>query len=243
VTDHRTRPLFAVVPAAGIGARMAAGLPKQYLTLEGRTLAEHTVARLLAFAPIRKLVVAVAAGDPWWPELAVSRDPRVETVSGGASRAHSVLAGVSAVLDQAANARVLVHDMARPLVRLSDIQALVDHRDAGDGVILARPVTDTIKQADPHHRIRATLDRDTIWRALTPQLFDARRLYDALQAALRDHPELITDEASALEAAGACPALLAGRADNIKITVPEDLALARFYLRAQEEEGLAWQFV
>lgn len=236
-------PLFAVVPAAGVGARMGAGLPKQYLTLQGRTLAEHTLGRLLSFAPIQAVVVAVADADPWWPELAVARHPRVATVTGGDSRARSVLAGVAAVLERAPHARVLVHDMARPLVRLSDIQALIDHPDQGDGAILARPVTDTIKQADTDARIRATLDRATIWRALTPQLFDAQRLHDALLGALRADPAAITDEASALEAAGARPALVAGHTDNIKVTVPEDLALARFYLRAQEEEGLAWQFV
>ncbi len=244
MTDRR--PLFAVVPAAGVGARMGAGLPKQYLTLQGRTLAEHTLGRLLAFAPIEAVVVAVAVDDPWWRELPPARHARVATVTGGASRARSVLAGVAAVLERAPAARVLVHDMARPLVRLSDIQALIDHPDPpgqGDGAILALPVTDTIKQADGDTRIRATLDRTRIWRALTPQLFDARRLHDALRAALHHQPEAITDEASALEAVGARPALIAGHADNIKITVPEDLALARFYLRAQEEEGLAWQFV
>ena len=160
MTDRRSPPpLFAVVPAAGVGARMGAGLPKQYLTLQGRTLAEHTLGRLLAFAPLQAVVVAVAEGDPWWPELAVARHPRVTSVTGGDSRARSVLAGVAAVLERAPNARVLVHDMARPLVRLSDIQALLDYDDRGDGAILARPVTDTIKQADADTRIRATLDR------------------------------------------------------------------------------------
>ncbi|MEP4525402.1 MAG: 2-C-methyl-D-erythritol 4-phosphate cytidylyltransferase, partial [Alloalcanivorax venustensis] len=105
-------PLFAVVPAAGVGARMGAGLPKQYLTLQGRTLAEHTLGRLLAFAPLQAVVVAVADGDPWWPELAVARHPRVTSVTGGDSRARSVLAGVAAVLERAPDARVLVHDMA-----------------------------------------------------------------------------------------------------------------------------------
>ena len=89
-------PLFAVVPAAGVGARMGAGLPKQYLTLQGRTLAEHTLGRLLAFAPLQAVVVAVADGDPWWPELAVAGHPRVTSVTGGDSRARSVLAGVAA---------------------------------------------------------------------------------------------------------------------------------------------------
>lgn len=227
--------LFAVVPAAGVGARMGAGLPKQYLSLVGRTLAEHTVSRLLAFAPIRELVVAVAPADPWWPELAVSRERRVRTVTGGANRADSVRAGLAAVLERAPDAWVLVHDMARPLVRLSDIQTLLDAADE-QGALLALPVTDTIKQADQDERIAATLERALIWRALTPQLFPARALYEALAGA----PGEVTDEASAMEAAGWRPRLVAGRADNIKITVPEDLALARFYLEAQRQEGIAW---
>ena len=232
-------PLYAVVPAAGVGARMGAGLPKQYLTLEGHTVAEHTLTRLLAFAPLRGVVVAVADGDPWWPKLPVADHPRVETVAGGDCRAASVRAGVAAVLARDPDAWVLVHDMARPLVRLSDIQALVDHcRRAGDqdGAILARRVSDTIKRADGDDRIAATLDRRHIWRALTPQLFAAAALYDALGGDL----DTLTDEASAMEARGRHPALVEGQADNIKITLPEDLALARFYLRAQEEEGLAW---
>ncbi|MBM1143380.1 2-C-methyl-D-erythritol 4-phosphate cytidylyltransferase [Alcanivorax sp. ZXX171] len=235
MTPSKPRPLYAVVPAAGVGARMGAALPKQYLTLEGRTVAEHTLTRLLAFAPLRRVVVAVAAGDPWWPELDVARHRRVQTVTGGASRAASVRAGVAAVLARDPDAWVMVHDMARPLVRLSDIQALVDGCGE-DGAILARRVTDTIKRADGDDRIAATLDRRHIWRALTPQLFPARALHDALGGDL----DAITDEASALEATGRHPALVEGRADNIKITLPEDLALARFYLGTQEEEGLAW---
>ncbi|MBL7249147.1 2-C-methyl-D-erythritol 4-phosphate cytidylyltransferase [Alcanivorax marinus] len=214
---------------------MGAGLPKQYLTLEGRTVAEHTITRLLAFAPLRRVVVAVANGDPWWPQLPVAGHRRVDTVTGGASRAASVRAGVAAVLARDPDAWVLVHDMARPLVRLSDIQNLVEHCRQ-DGAILARRVTDTIKRGDGDDHITATLDRRHIWRALTPQLFAARDLHDALGGDL----DAITDEASALEAAGRRPALVEGHADNIKITLPEDLALARFYLRAQEEEGLAW---
>lgn len=243
MTDRHTPPLFAVVPAAGIGTRMAADLPKQYLTLEGRTLAEYTLARLLAFTPIEKVVVAVAPRDSWWPQLPVAVHPRVLTVTGGDSRAQSVLSGVAAVLAESTEAQVLVHDMARPLVRLSDIHQLLAHRNAPDGAILAQPVTDTVKQAGDHGTIDRTLDRERIWRALTPQLFPALRLQQALQAALQANPAAITDEASAVEMAAGRPALVTGHADNIKITIPEDLALARFYLRAQEKEGLAWPFV
>lgn len=229
-------PLYAVVPAAGIGERMGAGFPKQYLSLAGKTLAEHTLNRLLSFAPIDRVLVAVSAQDPWWPTLGVSSHPRIATVSGGAARAESVRNGVARALELGGeNAWVLVHDMARPLVRLSDIQNLLDQTD-GQGAILALPVVDTIKQADDGNHIAATLDRDCIWRALTPQLFPARALHDALQGDLAG----ITDEASAMERAGCCPALVAGHSDNIKITVPEDLALARYYLGRQlgDEESM-----
>ncbi|KAF0802295.1 4-diphosphocytidyl-2C-methyl-D-erythritol synthase [Alcanivorax xiamenensis] len=229
--------MYAVVPAAGVGARMGASLPKQYLTLEGRTLAEHTLQRLLAFAPLSGVVVAVAEGDPWWPRLSLNGmslhdHPRIRTVTGGASRAESVRAGLQAVLEQTPDAWALVHDMARPLVRLSDIQKLLDGV-AEQGGILACPVVDTIKRADPGQCIDATVDRNLIWRALTPQLFPAAALAEAL--AVPD--DAITDEASAMEARGWRPRLVAGNADNIKITVPEDLPLARFYLRRQGQEA------
>ncbi|PKG02821.1 MULTISPECIES: 2-C-methyl-D-erythritol 4-phosphate cytidylyltransferase [Alcanivorax] len=233
-------PLYAVVPAAGVGSRMGAGIPKQYLSLTGQTLAEHTLNRLLSFAPIHKVVVAVSGDDPWWPTLSVSRHPRIQTVNGGDTRAASVRNGVAAVIEEGGeDAWVLVHDMARPLVRLSDIQLLLDQ--AGDrGAILALPVVDTIKQADASQYIKSTLDRECIWRALTPQLFPARGLLGALQGDL----DGITDEASAMEKNGWQPALVAGHSDNIKVTVPDDLPLARFYLSRQRgddnDEGGQW---
>ncbi len=235
--------LFAVVPAAGTGQRMAAALPKQYLTLRGSTLAEQTLTRLLALARIQRIAVPVAASDPWWPELALSRHPRVLNCTGGASRAESVVAGLQALLGQA-GARpgdwVLVHDMARPCVRLSDVERLVQ-ASTDAGAILALPVTDTVKRADGHQQIEATLDRSQVWRALTPQLFPLGALLEALQHGLASHPGQITDEASAMELAGKRPLLVAGRADNIKVTLPDDLALADWYLARQEQEALQWQ--
>ena len=225
-------PLYAVVPAAGIGERMRAGIPKQYLTLAGKTLTEHTLQRLLSFAPIESVIVAVAGDDPWWQTLPVANHPRIQTVTGGASRAESVRNALAQVLmDGGEQAWVLVHDMARPLLRLSDIQTLLDSTDQ-QGAILGLPVVDTIKQADDQGRIETTLDRTRVWRALTPQLFPAAALYEALSGDLT----AITDEASAMERQGAQPALVAGHSDNIKITVPEDLPLARFYLARQFEE-------
>lgn len=236
--------LFALVPAAGIGERMGAGLPKQYLSLQGQTLAEHTLSRLLAFARIQRVVVAVAPGDAWWPQLGVSRHRRVVSTDGGDSRAASVLNGLRCLLDEAgadASDWVMVHDMARPCVRLSDLERLL--ADTGDdGALLAAPVNDTVKQANAAGASETTLDRTHIWRALTPQLFPIGRLQAALEQGLAAGAA-ITDEASAMELCGARPVLVAGRADNIKVTLPEDLALARFYLGRQEEEGLQWQSV
>ena len=226
-------PVYAVVPAAGVGERMKAGIPKQYLTLAGKTLAEHTLGRLLSFSPIDSVIVSVSSKDPWWPTLPVASHRRVSTVAGGKTRAESVRNGVAqALMDGGEEAWVLVHDMARPLVRLSDIQALMEQCDE-QGAILALPVVDTIKQSGEDLHIDSTVDRERIWRALTPQLFPAARLYEALSADL----DGVTDEASAIERQGGRPRLVAGQSDNIKITVPEDLPLARFYLARQFETG------
>jgi 2-C-methyl-D-erythritol 4-phosphate cytidylyltransferase len=148
-----------------------------------------------------------------------------------------VLSGLRALKEIATERDwVLVHDMARPCVRLSDIEILL--RDCGpEGAILAAPVTDTIKRADRDH-ILATVPRQQLWRALTPQLFPIYALHDALTAALAAGVE-ITDEASAIERTGVQPRLVSGHADNIKITVPADLALAGFYLDRQKQEALS----
>lgn len=236
--------LFALVPAAGIGERMGAGMPKQYLTLQGKTLAEHTMGRLLSFARIQKVVVAIASSDPWWPQLNVSRHKRVLATEGGDSRARSVLNGLKALLDDGgADAAdwVLVHDMARPCLRLSDLEKLISETQA-EGALLALPVSDTIKQSNDDDCAEATLNRDHVWRALTPQLFCIGDLVKAIESGLASGLN-ITDESSAMEALGKTPKLVAGQSDNIKITHPDDLALARFYLARQEEEGLLWQSV
>lgn len=232
--------LFAVVPAGGTGSRMGAALPKQYMTVHGRTVAEHTLGKLLSFAPIETVVVATARDDLWWPQLAVAHHARVKSALGGESRAASVLACLQALDGIASDSDwVLVHDMARPCVRLTDIETLIKTCDQ-QGAILALPVTDTIKQATQQH-IASTLHRDNIWRALTPQLFPLGALRDALLAAISSGAD-VTDEASAMEAQGWKPLLVQGHADNIKLTLSADLSLVRFYLQQQEDEGLAWEF-
>lgn len=228
---------YALVPAAGAGSRMVASLPKQYLTLRGSTVAEHTLSRLLAFAPIQQIVVATSASDLWWPQLGIAHHKRIRSVLGGETRAQSVLNGLKALKEVAREGDwVLVHDMARPCVRLSDIESLL--RECGpEGAILATSITDTVKRADNQH-ILATVARQQLWRALTPQLFPLHALHDALAGALADGAD-ITDEASAMERIGVQPKLVAGQPDNIKITLPSDLPLAGFYLDRQKQEALS----
>lgn len=226
---------WIIVPAAGVGARMGAGMPKQYLTLLGKTILEHTLERLLGLPNVTGVLVALSPTDSIWPQLPVSADPRITRIDGGAERSDSVLNALEALADQAqAQDWVLVHDAARPCITLSAIQnlcaVLVDDPVGG---ILAVPVSDTIKQVDANHTIVQTLDRTQLWQAQTPQLFRYGLLRASLAGA-RARGQTITDEASALEANGHPHRVVEGRADNIKITRPEDLALAHTILQQQE---------
>ncbi|WP_068712060.1 2-C-methyl-D-erythritol 4-phosphate cytidylyltransferase [Vibrio tritonius] len=228
--------IIAIVPAAGVGSRMKADRPKQYLNLLGHTVLEHTVEKLLSHPAITQVVVAVSDDDPYFPELSLASHERVIRVSGGKERADSVLSALNYVCQNLKNEWVLVHDAARPCVNLDDVSGLIDvatqHRV---GAILASPVRDTMKRSDSEQQIQHTVDRVALWHALTPQMFRAQSLQRALHDALQQQVT-ITDEASAFEWLGYAPALVAGRADNIKITQPEDLALAEFYLRREKEE-------
>ncbi|PSU55181.1 hypothetical protein C9I90_17370 [Photobacterium aphoticum] len=139
--------MIAVVPAAGVGSRMAADRPKQYLHIAGKTILEHTVARLLAHPSIDQVIVAISEQDPYFPQLPLANDPRVVRVNGGAERADSVFAGLAAIDDP--NTWVLVHDAARPCLQLSDVDALIAGALASPyGAILAAPVRDTMKRGN-----------------------------------------------------------------------------------------------
>ncbi|MBA2816125.1 2-C-methyl-D-erythritol 4-phosphate cytidylyltransferase [Candidatus Pantoea persica] len=220
--------VIAVVPAAGIGSRMQAACPKQYLTISQHTLLEHSIARLFSHPAITQVIVAVSPDDAQFALLPLACDPRVLRVTGGETRAESVLAGLHAA--QGAS-WVLVHDAARPCLHPDDLARLLQVRETSCvGGILATPVRDTMKRGEPGKAAVAnTVERDDLWHALTPQLFPHTLLTACLTRALTEGA-IITDEASALEYCGYHPLLVSGRSDNIKVTRPEDLALAAFYL-------------
>lgn len=218
----------AVVPAAGFGRRMQTECPKQYLSIGDKTILEHTVAALLANPRVTRVVIAISPGDARFAALPLANHPQITVVDGGTERADSVLAGIRA----AGNAAwMLVHDAARPCLHPDDLARLLAISETSAvGGILAAPVRDTMKRAEPAlNKIAHTVERVDLWHALTPQFFPRELLHDCLTRALSEGA-IITDEASALEYCGFHPELVEGRADNIKVTRPDDLQLAEFYL-------------
>ncbi len=221
---------WAVVPAAGVGSRMAASCPKQYLQLAGKKVIEQTLSTLLSEERLETVVVAISADDGYWKSVEKKLPSRVQTAEGGKERADSVLSGLRLLSEQADDDDwVLVHDAARPCVSRNEICRLIDQlQDDSVGGILALPLHDTLKQAG-NGLIEKTIDRQKIWRALTPQLFRFGLLKKALESAL-ETGAAVTDEASAIELFGYNPKLVEGEPENIKITRPADLSLAAFYL-------------
>lgn len=224
-----SRQIVAVIPASGIGSRMNAPLPKQYLPLLGKTILEHTVSLFLEHHQIDKIVIAVSAEDSYYQALDLLRSPKIQFVLGGETRAHSVFNALQTIDE---DAWVLVHDAARPCLKRSDLDKLLQITNE-QGAILATPAIDTMKRAE-NGVISHTEDRSTLWHALTPQFFPVKQLKYALHHAF-EKGESVTDEASAMELMGYHPLLIAGRSDNLKITRPEDLALAEFYLTHSTE--------
>lgn len=229
-----SQKFFAVVPAAGVGRRMGGEMPKQYLSLCGRSIVEQTLNKLLCVSNLEKIIVAVSAADDHWTSLAVASHPRIVKVIGGRERSDSVLNGL-VHLSTFANESdwVLVHDVARPCVAVNDIQRMMQHlSDHKVGGILAIPVNDTLKRVNGV-AIEATVDRLQLWQAQTPQMFRLGMLRDALSRAVCDGVT-VTDEASAIERAGYYPVVVEGSNSNIKITRPEDLPLADYYFSRQQ---------
>ncbi len=236
--DPASPRYWGVVPAAGSGSRMGADIPKQYLPLAGRSVIEHTLDTLFSCNRLAGVVLAVSANDSRWEEIRPRyADSNLQCVTGGTERSHSVLNALRWLAQQAHPGDwVLVHDAARPCVRLRDIEALIAAvGDESDGGLLGVPVSDTMKRVDRGGRITATLDREALWHAQTPQMFHLGQLQTALEQAL-EQGTTVTDEASAMELAGYRPRMVAAHADNIKITVPAHLALAEFYLQERNRK-------
>lgn len=227
---------WALIPAAGVGRRMGGDVPKQYLPLGGKSVLDHTLDALTSHPAIEGLVLVLGADDPHaatFPDQLAGKPLLLAT--GGAERSDSVLNGLEALAARADGQDwVLVHDAARPCLRQEDLGRLIDSlRDHPVGGLLGVPARDTMKRADAGKRVRETVDRDGLWHALTPQMFRLAALREALLAA-RARGLPVTDDASAMELAGHAPLLVEGHGDNLKITRPEDLALAEFHLRQQE---------
>lgn len=230
--------IWAVVPAAGIGKRMQSAMPKQYLSLNDRPVIEHTINALLQNKNIAGLVISLQADDAYWSDIDIRSQKPVLRTTGGKERADSVLNAIDELFNceqfNTATDWVMVHDAVRPCLRQQDIDKLVlEVGEDSNGGLLALPVRDTMKRQGSQATVAATVKRENLWHALTPQYFPAASLKEALEKAQLDGLA-ITDESSAMELAGFSPKLVQGHEDNIKITRPDDLRLASLYLQSQE---------
>lgn len=234
---NNKKNIWVIIPAAGVGRRMGTDTPKQYLLLNEKTVIEHTLDVFNTHDSISEIVVAVSKEDEYWPSLDLNLSKPLHKVNGGTERCDSVLNGLKFLEDKAENNDwVLVHDAARPCLRKEDLTLLLETLQEHEvGGILAIPVRDTMKRSVGGNIIKETVERENLWHALTPQMFRYGLLKDALVSALNNN-EVITDEASAIELAGYQSVLVEGHADNLKITRPEDLALAAFFLRQVDLE-------
>ncbi|MDP2505701.1 2-C-methyl-D-erythritol 4-phosphate cytidylyltransferase [Oceanobacter sp. 3_MG-2023] len=234
--------IWPLVVAAGVGRRMQADRPKQYLRLNQRLLMDYTLDTLLTYPGITRLVLVLSEYDPYWPDSEFADNARILRACGGAERCDSVLNGLRALQTLAAEDDwVMVHDVARPCLQHSDLDALLEAL-CFPGAILASPTRDTMKRgrinAQGQADIVATVEREQLWHALTPQVFPLGLLIQALEYC-RAEGLAVTDEASAVEHLGYAPRLVEGRADNIKVTRPADLALVAFYLQQTSESDQA----
>lgn len=229
---------WVVVPAAGVGKRMGAKIPKQYLELDGRLVIEHTLERVLLHPAIDGLYIALSEEDRYWENTEFAKHPDLVRVDGGSERCFSVLNALQALARHAhPDDWVLVHDAARPCLRRADVTHLIQMLESHPaGGLLGMPVRDTMKRTSDTDQVSSTVDRQNLWHAFTPQMFRFGKLYAAMQGAI-GAGHLVTDEASAIEWSGEQPLMVEGHPDNIKITRPEDLPLAEFFLRKQLEES------
>ncbi|ABL02482.1 2-C-methyl-D-erythritol 4-phosphate cytidylyltransferase [Candidatus Ruthia magnifica str. Cm (Calyptogena magnifica)] len=234
---------YLIIPASGVGVRMHPekdGLneqPKQYLKLDnGLTILDQTLKTLLSINQIKSCVIAIKNKDHLFAKSAFNNHPKLLTiVTGGKERMYSVLNALKALIDFAKDDDwVLVHDSVRPCVKASEIINLMKQlKHHATGGLLATKVVDTIKQAD-NNIINTTIDRSNLWQAQTPQMYRFSVLLKALNTAIKDGIN-ITDETSAIEHLGLESILVKSSKSNIKVTNPEDLILANFYLNQHQK--------
>ena len=232
--------IWIVVPAAGVGRRFGGDTPKQHQKLLGKSVIEHTLERLLELKDAQ-IVVAVSPADTQWQQLSVFQSPRIQTTVGGDERADSVRLALETLQGKAKQDDwVLVHDVARPCVRVKDIENLLTQLASHTvGGILATPVSDTVKRVlkrTAHQSdIDSTEDRSQLWAAQTPQMFRYALLLESLLTAVKQQHQP-TDESAAIEQLGYKPCVVEGSRDNIKITRLEDMAIAEAIMKYQQEQ-------
>lgn len=228
--------IWVVVPAAGVGRRFGGDTPKQYQQLLGKSVIEHTLERLLELEGAQ-IVVALSPVDTQWQQLSVFQSPSIHTAAGGDERADSVRLALESLQGKAEkNDWVLVHDVARPCVRVQDIKNLLTQlANHTVGGVLATPVSDTVKRVLNQSNIDSTEDRSQLWAAQTPQMFRYGLLLEGLKTAVQQQCQP-TDESAAIEQLGYTPSVVEGSRDNIKITRLEDMAIAEAIMKYQQEQ-------
>ncbi len=233
--------LWVVIPAAGSGSRMSSETPKQYLTLQNHPVIDYSIQLFRSHHQVTGIVVVTQADDKAWNKLQNQYNDKVMNTLGGKERSDSVLNGLKFVEQQVSDLHstwVMVHDAARPCLTRNDLNHLIESRKQfNNGAILAAPVVDTLKQVKENQLISKTHNRELYARAFTPQLAPLVTLKKALEKC-RQQKNAVTDEAQAMELYRKPMGIVYGRRDNIKVTYPEDIALAEFILKQQQTEGV-----
>jgi 2-C-methyl-D-erythritol 4-phosphate cytidylyltransferase len=223
---------WVVIPAAGVGKRMGVDRPKQYISINNKTILEHTIDCFINREDISGIVVAISSTDEYWLELDIIKHEKIITAPGGEERYQSVFNGLQILKDKAQDEDwVLVHDAARPCLNQSAIDRLIIELRSHDvGGILAMPCRDTMKRANESNEIIETVERESLWHAQTPQMFRYKKLFSAIEKVVNEN-SIVTDEAMAMELEGYKPLLVQGHQENIKITHKDDLQFLEHYLK------------
>lgn len=224
--------VVVIIPAAGIGRRMASSTPKQYLKIDNKSILEITINQFLSFEPVELVVVVVSANDSIIETIDGIDNKKIILIEGGDERVNSVNNALCFLSDNelADDVAVMVHDAARPCITHGDLNELLSEFNISrQPCFLASSITDTVQKIDKSRQVTSTVNRDDLVKALTPQMARNIDLKNALDAAIKEK-RLVTDEVSALVEMGLSVHAVKGRSDNIKITSPSDLGLAEYYL-------------